>query len=330
MSTIPDGLRAPLRFVPVYQSTVWGGRRMEAWRDDLPEGPIGESWDISDQARGVSTVAEGPLAGALLTELCREFPEALVGAGHPADGGFPLLIKLLDANDRLSVQVHPDDALARSFGVGARGKTECWYMIGDGGELFQGTAPGVDAAAFKQAIADNTVEACINRFETRDGDFFFMPARCVHALGCGCLLFEVQQSCDCTFRVSDWGRLGLDGKPRQLHVEESLQTIDFTAADHGPLAAPARPHAAGGSERQLADCAYFDVRERIAGRIAEPAAATCTVVCCISGRGSLACAGGVIKLQPMQSYLVPAAAGAWEARADSGDLRLLLTHPHIG
>ncbi|MFW5751224.1 MAG: type I phosphomannose isomerase catalytic subunit, partial [Planctomycetota bacterium] len=229
---IEEGLRHPIRFAPVYQQLVWGGRRMALYRDDLPRGDIGESWEISQQPRGISKVAEGPLAGMGLDALMAANGRALVGSSY--DGGdFPLLIKLIDARDRLSVQVHPDDAIAQRLGVGQRGKTECWYLLGDGGELFQGTPPGVDRETFAQALERQELEGCLNRFETRDGDFFFMPARTVHALGRGCLLFEIQQSCDCTFRVYDWGRTGLDGKPRPLHVEESLRTIDFGSQVHG-------------------------------------------------------------------------------------------------
>ena len=187
-----DQLKRPLRFTPVYQNVVWGGRRLEAWRADLPAGPIGESWELSQQGRGMSMVAEGPLAGTRLDELMASAPEAIVGSGYD-DAEFPLLIKIIDANDRLSVQVHPDDALAQELGVGQRGKTECWYLIGDGGELYQGTRPGCDRLRFEQALAEDTVADEVNRFETGDGDFFFMPARTVHALGRGCLLFEIQQ-----------------------------------------------------------------------------------------------------------------------------------------
>lgn len=136
-----DALALPLTFKPVYHTLVWGGRAMAQWRADLPTGPIGESWDLADHARGMSVVAEGALTGTTLQELTRQHGTALIGDSW--DGGeFPLLIKLIDANDRLSVQVHPDDALARQLGLGQRGKTECWLMLNDGGELFVGTQPG--------------------------------------------------------------------------------------------------------------------------------------------------------------------------------------------
>ena len=319
-------LRAPLAFTPCYQSVVWGGRRMAQWRDDLPEGPIGESWEISQQPRGMSVVESGPLAGTTLAQLMEDCGRELVGNCY--DGGdFPLLIKMIDANDRLSVQVHPDDDLAVKFDKGRRGKTECWFIIGDGGELFQGTVPGVDAAHFKQAIADNQVEDCLNRFETKDGEFYFLPARTVHALGTNTLLFEVQQSSDCTFRVSDWGRVGLDGKPRELHVEESMQTIDFTDQHWGPISSEMHDHGDGGRIRELVSCNYFEVEERRAEQTRGRADGRCSVVIVVEGGGELRTDGGSIAVSPMRSYLVPACAGDWEFESTGGEARLVVAQP---
>lgn len=321
-------LDLPLTFTPVYQNVVWGGRRMADWRTDLPEGPVGESWDIAQQERGMSVVDSGPWAGVSLAELMADHASDLVGAADDGSGEFPLLIKLIDANDRLSVQVHPDDELAVELGVAPRGKTECWFCLGDGGELYQGTATGTTRAAFEAAIADNTVDQHLNRYVTRDGDFFFMPARTVHALGRGTLIYEIQQSCDCTFRVSDWGRVGLDGKPRPLHVAESLQTIDFSDADWGPTGGTFSELPAGGSERGLASCPYFSVTERRAETTRGEANGTAWVVICVAGEGTLSTAAGAVPLAPMRSVLVPASAGAWQAQAAAGTgLRLLVSQP---
>src|SRR5512135_83249 len=173
-------VRAPLVFHPVYQSLVWGGRRMEGWGRSLPAGPIGEAWEIADHPRGMSIVAEGPLAGVTLRELVEGAGQDLVGEGFRG-GEFPLMIKLIDASLRLSVQVHPDDAIARRLGVGQHGKTECWVFLEDGGEIFHGTAAGIGRAAFERALAEHNVAGALNRFEARKGDVFFLPARTVHA-----------------------------------------------------------------------------------------------------------------------------------------------------
>jgi mannose-6-phosphate isomerase len=319
-------LALPLTFTPVYQTIVWGGRRMAAWRDDLPAGPIGESWDLSDHPRGMSVVQGGALAGTTLRQLMERHGRDLVG--DTWDGGdFPLLVKLIDANDRLSVQVHPDDALAQRFGLGKRGKTECWLMLSDGGELYVGTRPGTARDGFAAALDRKDIAAVLNRVTANDGDFFFLAARTVHALGRGCLLYEVQQTCDVTFRVDDWGRVGLDGKPRPLHVPQALETIDYASSQPGPVKAPAQPHRDGGVVRHLARCDYFSVEERRAAHTRGGGNGRCTIVTCLDGRGTLSTAAGAIDLAPMRTALVPAAAGAWSADAASGDLRLLVAQP---
>jgi len=319
-------LAAPLSFIPRYQTVLWGGRRMAAWRSDLPEGPIGESWDIADHERGMSVVADGALAGTSLRALTQEHGPELVG-GHFSGGDFPLMVKLIDAQDRLSVQVHPDDRLARELGVGVRGKTECWLMIDNGGELYVGTKPGLDRASFETALNQNRLADVLNRYEARDGDFYFLAARTVHALGSGCLLYEVQQTCDVTFRVDDWGRVGADGRPRQLHREQSLATIDWSAGGRA-VVSPVQTHAQGGTVRYLAECAYFTVEERRAAATGGGGNGACSIIVCLDGAGTLATAGGTVALTPMRSYLVPAVAGAWTARGDGvKPLRLLASQP---
>jgi mannose-6-phosphate isomerase len=321
-------LGAPLAFQPVYQTLVWGGRRMERWRPGLPAGPIGESWDLADHAAGMSVVAHGPLAGMKLAELVAGAPAELVGEGF-AGGPFPLMVKLIDANQRLSVQVHPDDVLARQLGVGDNGKTECWLVLDDGGSLYQGTRPGVDRAGFAAALAAGTVDETLNHFPAGAGDFFFLEARTVHALGAGCLIYEIQQTCNVTFRVWDWGRLGLDGKPREMHVAQSLETIDFQRAGFGPRRPSWAPHAGGGEARTLVDCEHFSVEERRGRSLAGAGEGRCSVVVCVGGEVTLATAGGQLRLGEMQTALVPAAAGAWIADGRDESARLLVSRPRF-
>ena len=271
-------VRAPLVFHPAYQPLVWGGRRMEAWGRVLPAGPIGEAWELADHPRGMSIVAEGPLAGISLRELVERAGRELVGQDFQGSE-FPLMIKLIDASLRLSVQVHPDDALARALGVGQHGKTECWVFLADGGEICQGTRPGIGRLEFERALAEHHVATTLNRFEARRGDVFFLPARTVHALGEGCLLYEVQQTSDITFRVYDWDRLGLDGRPRPLHVTESLATIDFSRTGPRPAHGPShgghcsRPGArsATSSPARISPCANSASRGPSSSRSAAPA-----------------------------------------------------------
>ena len=304
---------------------------MEMWGRTLPEGPIGEAWELADHPRGMSVVGDGRFAGLTLRELVDRAGASLVGAGFRG-GEFPLMVKLIDARLRLSVQVHPDEAVARALGVGQHGKTECWVFLADGGEIYQGTRPGIERAQFERALLEHDVPDTLNRFEARRGDVFFLPARTVHALGEGCLLYEVQQTSDITFRVYDWDRLGLDGKPRPLHVAESMATIDFGRAGFGPQAAAAwRPihvAAAGCQERDLVTCPYYTLREqRVRGRIEQPTTETCLVVTCVAGQGALATPAGQVALLPMQTVLVPADAGSWSVDVPSGSADLLVATP---
>jgi mannose-6-phosphate isomerase len=318
-------LVAPLTFKPVYKVVLWGGRRLERWRTDLPAGPVGESWDLADHAGGMSVVESGALAGTSLRELVARHGEALVGRGFRG-GTFPILIKLIDATDQLSVQVHPDDALARSLAVGDNGKTECWLVLEDGGQLYQGTRSGVDRAAFERALHEHRLAETLNSYEPRRGDFFFMAARTVHALGVGCMVYELQQTLDITFRVYDWGRVGADGKPRPLHVREALETIDFRADGVGPRR-PAWGEEAGGRVRALADCQYFALEEHeLAGR-RSLAFDTCAAVTCLSGYGTVSTAGGSASLSPGRTALVPAAAGPFQV--EGPDLHFLVATPRL-
>jgi mannose-6-phosphate isomerase len=243
------------------------------------------------------------------------------------------MVKMIDAADHLSVQVHPDDSTAAILGAGHRGKTECWVILADGGVLFQGTRPGVNRDAFERALADHTLAARLNRFEGRAGDVFFIEARTVHALGEGCLLYEIQQTSDITFRVYDWDRMGLDGKPRPLHVAESLATIDFSRTDFGPLRPAWRTDPTGGIEsRSLVTCPYFAVEQfRVSAgatlrRISRDA---CAVVTCIDGHGVLATDGGELPLVPLQTALLPAACGTWQVRSETATLDLIVASPQF-
>ncbi len=323
------GLDRPLTFRPVYQHLVWGGRRMEAWRDDMPDGPIGEAWDVSDHPRGMSVVEAGPLAGQSLSQLVADHGPSLVSAAFRG-AVFPLMVKLIDATDRLSVQVHPDDALARKFGVGDHGKAECWYLLANDGELYVGSKPGVDRTAFETALGTGHFAGTLNVFPARSGDVFSLAPRTVHALGSGCLLLEIQQTSDVTFRVYDWGRTGLDGKPRQLHAREALETIDFSPREFGPLRSTWAAHPDGGEVRRLVDGPFFTLEERRVG----PGQSTtaddrnrCAVISCVEGTATIETDGGATSLGPTRSALVPAAAGRWTLRAPGQAVRALISMP---
>jgi len=230
----------PLRFQSILRRYIWGGRRLETALGK-PLGPgddYAESWEICDHGSDQSVVESGPLAGTTLGELVRKQGAELLGRHHPQDR-FPLLLKFLDANRTLSVQVHPDDARAARMDPPDLGKTEAWVVLGakPGGTIYAGLQPGVDRSALAEAIRRGTCEDCLHRFHPKPGDCVCLPAGTVHALGEGLLVAEIQQASDTTFRLFDWNRLGPDGKPRALHVEQGLEAIDY---DRGPVS-PQQP-----------------------------------------------------------------------------------------
>jgi mannose-6-phosphate isomerase len=219
----------PLVFRPILKERVWGGRRLEElYGKKLPPGVlIGESWEISDRPGDVSVIDNGPLAGRDLDWLMREYPEALLGKSAQPSSRFPLLIKILDAREKLSLQVHPPAGKAAA--LGGEPKTELWYVTdaAPAAELFVGLKRGCTREEFTRKIQAGTVADCFHRVPVRAGDAMFLPSGRVHAIGGGLVIFEIQENSDTTYRVFDWNRRGLDGKPRDLHVRESLETIDF-------------------------------------------------------------------------------------------------------
>jgi len=236
----------PMR--PYFREMVWGGRRLqELYGKDLPEGKaIGESFEMSAYPERESVVASGALAGWGLGRLVEEHQEQLVGrtVWERYGGRFPLLIKLLDAQEDLSIQVHPDDEYARVKGLEDSGKTEAWFVLhAAGGRIAHGLKEGVDRREFEAAVRAGRVEEVIQFHEVKSGDLVFSPPGTVHALCCGVVIYEVQQSSDLTFRLYDYGRPGLDGNPRELHVQEALEVIDFEIRLPGPVSWQELPEA---------------------------------------------------------------------------------------
>ena len=223
----------PLKFIPQLQERLWGGRELgRVLSKPLPQsGRVGESWEISGVPGYDSVVAGGPLRGTTLQQAIEQYKGALVGEHVYARYGaeFPVLVKFIDAQDDLSIQVHPGDALAHTRHRSA-GKTEMWVVVDarPGSFLYVGFNRSVSRSEYLSAVENGTLPALLKKEPVKAGDAFFIPAGTIHAIGGGCLIAEIQQSSDITYRVDDWGRVDENGRPRQLHTEEALDAIDFS------------------------------------------------------------------------------------------------------
>lgn len=225
----------PLRFEPIFRRYIWGGRKLGAVLGKAigPESDYAESWEIVDRGADQSRVLAGPLAGTTLGQLVQERGGDLLGRHYP-QSRFPLLFKFLDCEKTLSVQVHPDDKTAANLDPPDFGKTEAWVVLAaePGSVIYAGLKRGFDRAALARELNRGTCELCLHRIEPRLGDCIFLPAGAVHALGAGLLIAEIQQSSDATFRLHDWNRVDAQGRSRPLHIEQSLDVIDY---DRGPI-----------------------------------------------------------------------------------------------
>lgn len=253
------GPLGPLRFRPLFKRAIWGGRRLQTVLGKAlgPGDDYAESWEVSDHGPDQSVVAEGPHCGKTLEDLVAKHNTDLLGK-HAGLDRFPLLVKWIDAHDRLSVQVHPNDEQAAVMVPGERGKTEAWLVLSTepGSRIYAGLKPGVRKPELEGAIAGNRIVDCLHHFEPKPGDCVFIPAGTVHALGAGILLYEVQQTSDVTFRLFDWDRSDHTGKRRPLHLAESLEVIDFTRGPVEPR--QGRPSRIEGAQREtLVECDYF-------------------------------------------------------------------------
>jgi mannose-6-phosphate isomerase len=253
-------MRELLRFQPIYQERVWGGRALETELGRALSGgnPIGESWEIVDRSEAQSIVVGGVLNGQSLRSVLAKHWEDIMGPKWAAAKPFPILVKWLDCRERLSLQVHPPAAVAGE--LKGEPKTENWYIAqtAPGAELIVGLKRGATREQFERAIADNTVEQYVHHFCVAAGDSILVHSGQVHAIDAGNLILEIQQNSDTTYRVYDWGRVGLDGLPRQLHVAQSLRSIDWTDFEPAPVrAAP--------TSGVIADCAEFRIRRVVLG-----------------------------------------------------------------
>ena len=312
----------PLLLQPALHLRVWGGRRLETvLHKTLPTNePYGESWEMHDTA----TIANGTLAGKTVGEALSIYGTALCGQNNDPALGMPLLAKFLDAADWLSVQVHPDDAQAQQYDGEPRGKTEAWYVVSaePGAKLVIGVRPGTPHEEIAQAIRSNTLEELLVYAEVKAGDVLYVAAGTIHALGPGILVYEIQQSSDLTYRLYDWGRMGLDGKPRQLHIEKgiavsntsSLPTIHHTGGDESAeveiVRGPFFVTVLHQLNPQNGETIQLNTDERIFH-----------ILTCISGSAAIEHDEGKVDLAEGQTVLIPAALGQYAIHGTAKVLR---------
>lgn len=314
----------PLTFVPHFRPQVWGGRRLETHLGkSLPiEGRFGEAWDLSSQKLHVSVVAEGPHQGRTLTELWAEFgSDWLPGAAREPE--FPLLIKWLDCDELLSVQVHPSNASAQRLIQEPRGKTEAWIVLHaePSARVYAGLKPGVRRDELESRMRDGSVARCLHEFTPQRGDVIFIPAGTVHAAGGGIVMAEVQQTSDATFRMFDWNRPGPDGRPRQLHIEQALECIDWARGPVDPVTRIELDAPSEADVQTILECPYFQFDIVRAGdRPQSLVSDSATIVMVLSGDVRI----GDRFLKSGSTALLPPSPEGWSFRAASPDVATVL------
>jgi mannose-6-phosphate isomerase len=315
----------PLTFTPALRDYIWGGRNLETvYGRRLPPGPTAESWEISGHPTASTVVDAGPLRDQPLPAVLAALGADLVGtrAGWALDRGkFPLLIKLLDAEKRLSVQVHPTDDYALVHENGELGKTEMWYVLHarPGAQLILGLRTGATPEAFRQAIAGNRLDMWLHHLPIKAGDAVFVPAGTVHAILEGALIAEIQQNSDTTYRIYDWGRVGSDGRPRPLHVDKALAVVDFQQIEPGPYPPVLVATEGGVARHEISRCEYFVVEKVTLSPGAVYAGRTngesLEIWGTVEGKSELSWAGEPVSLPTIRFCLVPARLGDFVVRA---------------
>jgi mannose-6-phosphate isomerase len=295
----------PLRFEPIYQYRLWGGRRLASLLTaPLPDGPVGEAWILSDREDHQSCVADGPLKGRTIAELLEQCPEQVMGKLAGRFHRFPLLLKFLDAHEMLSVQVHPS---------GEAGKTEGWVVLETGtkSRICAGLKPGTTEADLRLALSNGTVADRLACFNPTPGDAVFLPGGTVHSLGGDIVVFEIQQNSDVTFRLYDWNHVeAKTGKPRALQVDQALASIDFANCAGGPVSPVVEATAPVRRER-LFQCDYFRLwRLRGESSFAVGAPGAPRVLVCLEGAGQVEHGGATYAAGKGDVVLLPAAIGA--------------------
>lgn len=302
----------PFKFERIYHEKIWGS----------------ESWEVSGHKSDTSIIANGPLAGTDLNSIIKKHPKEILGEKSASKySKFPLLIKILTAKDRLSIQVHPDDKYAKSHEHDL-GKTEAWYVIdaAPGAKIICGLEKGATRDQVLKAIDSHTLEPHLNTYEVRTGDVIFIDPGTIHALEENITVYEVQEASDVTYRLYDWERMGEDGKPRELHIDDALNVIKFNDKTRH-LTRPKLIMKNGYKEYELVSCDYFALErflmEKIISRVTRD---SFEVITAFGGEGVVKYDEGDLRISAGETILIPAALEKYEIDATSGHLEVLITH----
>ena len=310
----------PFKFEPYLKSVLWGGEKIAKYKGIVTDQHnIGESWEISGVDGHESVVAEGDDKGLNLRQIIEKYKGDLVGNAVYAKycDTFPLLVKIIDAKGDLSVQVHPDDTLAKAR-HNSYGKTEMWYIIDaeEGAPIYAGLSKQITPEEYEKLVAENAIMDVIARHDSHAGDLFFLPAGRIHAIGAGNLLAEIQQTSDITYRVYDFDRRDANGNPRELHTEQAKDAIDYTVYPEYKSEYDRN----GKSATPLVKCQYFDVKREIIDGVSTIDASTDSfmIIMCLDGEATITDnLGGVTHVKKGESILVPAVITSMKAEGNA-------------
>lgn len=291
----------PLKFKPIFKDRIWGGKALKSFfSKDIPlDTKIGESWELADVGDDKSIITNGEFAGQTIAELVKKYPVEITG--DPAyEPPFPMMIKILDAQDTLSVQVHPDERTCIRTGKGDL-KTECWYIIDakPGAAIYKGLKLSVTKQQFTKAIQDGTTADFLQKIPVEPGECHFLPAGTAHAIGAGLLIAEIQTPSDTTYRVFDWNRVDDNGNPRELHIEDALESINFNQDPKGLTAT---------TVGRLVECEYFNVDKghQLSGSEMLLSKGKMVVLFFVSGNGTIADNENSVEYEAGDTILIPA------------------------
>ena len=317
----------PFKFLPYFKSTIWGGDEISRFKDMTSNCPnIGESWELSAVPGCESIVAEGEDSGMPLSDLAEKYKDQLLGGAVFRKYGtaFPLLIKFIDARQDLSIQVHPDDNLARKR-HNSLGKTEMWYILATkpGAKILTGLNREITPAEYTRRVARGTLTEVVGSYRSQPGDVFYLPAGRIHAIGAGNFLIEIQESSDITYRVDDYGRRDADGNLRELHTELAKDAIDYRYYND----CKSRPEPIDSTTIELVKSPYFDVKLIKATGTMEIVNTddSFMAVSCLKGKCDLAVGSGSVAMKQGDTVLIPAVARKFTS---TGNATLLTVTEH--